>query len=105
MKQYKLVNENRGLFIISNLILTLKEEKLQEIDKLSKIHLILPSKAEAMIEYKLYKNLVHNIVEQNRVDPNYALNHYLKDDYLSLDEALFCLIGLNPYAINQALQY
>lgn len=99
MKQYKLVNENRGVEIIDMLEALLASDIFNKLDNAPKFITKIILKTKNGKEFKLYKESVALIKELHHKQPNLALNHYLADNYLSLDEAVFCILGLNPRTV------
>jgi hypothetical protein len=101
MKQYKLVNENRGVDICKLLDrLVSSEHKFYDaFEKLPNFISKPLSKFNTAKEKLLFKKWVNLITKSMHTRPNTALNHYLTDDWLSLDEAIFYIMGLNPMAI------
>ena len=96
MKQYKLVNENRGDEIIAMLEKILVGDIFNKLDKTPKLLTKIILKTKNGKEFKSYKESVELIKELHHKHPNLALNHYIADEYLSFDEAVFCILGLNP---------
>ena len=99
MKQYKLVNENRGDEIITMLEKILVSDIFNKLDKTPKILTKIILKTRNGKEFKSYKESVELIKELHHKQPNLALNHYLADNYLSFDEAVLCILGLNPRTV------
>ena len=99
MKQYKLVNENRGDEIITMLEKILVGDIFNKLDKTHKILTKIILKTRNGKEFKSYKESVALIKKLHHKQPNLALNHYLADNYLSFDEAVFCILGLNPRTV------
>ena len=99
MKQYALVNENRGVEIIAMLEALLATDIFNKLDNAPKFITKIILKTKNGKEFKLYKESVALIKELHHKQPNLALNHYLADNYLSLDEAVFCILGLNPKTV------
>ena len=99
MKQYKLVNENRGDEIIAMLEKILVGDIFKKLDKAPKLLTKIILKTKNGKEFKSYKESVALIKKLHHKQPNLALNHYLADNYLSLDEAVFCILGLNPRTV------
>jgi len=99
MKQYKLVNENRGDEIITMLEKILVGDIFNKLDKTPKILTKIILKTRNGKEFKSYKESVELIKELHHKQPNLALNHYLADNYLSFDEAVLCILGLNPRTV------
>jgi len=99
MKQYKLVNENRGNEIIVMLEDKLTSDIFKKLDNAPKLLTKIIFKTKNGKEYKSYKESVEIITELHHKQSRVALNHYLADNYLSFDEAAFCILGLNPMAI------
>ena len=99
MKQYALVNENRGVEIIAMLEALLASDIFNKLDNAPKFITKIILKTKNGKEFKLYKESVALIKELHHKQPNLALNHYLADNYLSLDEAVFCILGLNPRTV------
>ena len=99
MKQYKLVNENRGDEIITMLEKILVSDIFNKLDKTPKILTKIILKTRNGKEFKSYKESVELIKELHHKQPNLALNHYLADNYLSFDEAVLCILGLNPMTV------
>jgi hypothetical protein len=99
MKQYALVNENRGVEIIAMLEALLASDIFNKLDNAPKFITKIILKTKNGKEFKLYKESVALIKELHHKQPNLALNHYLADNYLSLDEAVFCILGLNPKTV------
>jgi len=99
MKQYKLVNENRGDEIITMLEKILAGDIFNKLEKTPKLLTKIILKTKNGKEFKSYKESVELIKELQHKQPNLALNHYLADNYLSFDEAVFCILGLNPRTV------
>ena len=99
MKQYKLVNENRGDEIITMLEKILVGDIFKKLDKAPKPLTKIILKTKNGKEFKSYKESVALIKKLHHKQPNLALNHYLADNYLSFDEAVFCILGLNPRTV------
>jgi len=101
MKEYKLVNENRGGDICKLLDKYISSEYkfYNAIERLPSFISKPLSKLGNAKEKLLLKKWVHLIIENMHTHPNTALNHYLVDGWLSLDEAIFCIMGLNPRVI------
>jgi hypothetical protein len=100
MKQYALVNINRGVEIIAMLEALLDSDIFNKLDNAPKFITKIILKTKNGKEFKLYKESVALIKELHHKQPNLALNHYLADNYLSLDEAVFCILGLNPRIVS-----
>jgi len=99
MKQYKLTNEKRASEVLDMLERLLSTDIFTRLNSAPKFIRNLLLKTKNGKEYKFYYDAVH-VIKKNQFDhPNLALNHYLSDEYLSLDEAIFCIVGLNPMAI------
>ena len=99
MKQYKLVNENRGDEIITMLEKILAGDIFNKLNKTPKLLTKIILKTKNGKEFKSYKESVALIKELHHKQPNLALNHYLADNHLSFDEAVLCILGLNPRTV------
>jgi DNA mismatch repair ATPase MutS len=100
MKQYKLVNENRGNEIIAMLEDILAGDIFNKLDKAPKLLTKIIFKTKNGKEFKSYKESVEIIKELHHKQSSVALNHYLADRYLSFDQAALCMLGLNPMAVS-----
>jgi len=101
MTKYKLVNEGRGVEICEMLDKVISNSKFYNaFEKLpnfiSKPISVLSKNAK---EHLLFKKWVTFTVKNIYSNPSISLNHYLADEYLSIDEAIFCIMGLNPRVI------
>jgi len=101
MTKYKLVNEDRGVEICEMLDKVISNSKFYNaFEKLpnfiSKPISMLSRNAK---EHLLFKKWVTFTVKNIYSNPSISLNHYLADEYLSIDEAIFCIMGLNPRVI------
>jgi|TARA_B110000967_G_C18777552_1_gene506400 hypothetical protein len=99
VKKYKLVNENRGDEIIAMLEEILDGDVFDKLNKGPKLLTKIILKTKNGKEFELYKEGVALIKELHHKQPNLTLNHYLADNYLSFDESVLCILGLNPIVV------
>jgi len=72
------------------------EIKKEKDRKFNKFNSLCHGYISLRIGIKKFANNINLITETQPKEPNEAINDYLGDDKLSFNEALFCLLGLDP---------
>ena len=97
MTQYELVNKNLGDSVITTMYVH-TESLLNDVFEITAMSIIEDENAYDNLYRKLMDNYENNLDTVKCCNSNQTteqLNSFLTDDTISIDEALFCILGLN----------
>ncbi len=97
MTQYELVNKNLGDSVITTMYVH-TESLLNDVFEITAMSIIEDENAYDNLYRKLMDNYENNLDTVKCCNSNQTteqLNSFLTDDNISIDEALFCILGLN----------